>query len=85
MKIEIVVDGRTLSTQSNPDSPKHTVEDTKRRVLKEALASRQLRISEALRARIVISDEQRPVTAPTSLWQQTAALAAARGKGNSKG
>jgi len=84
MKIQIVVDGRVVSTQSDMDTPKIAVEDVKRRVLKVAMESRQLRISEALRARIVISEEEQSVAAPPSLWQQTAALSAARGKRTSQ-
>ena len=85
MKIQIVVDGRIVSTQSDIDSRKLAVEDVKRRVLKVAMESRQLRISEALRARIVISEEEQSVPAPTSLWQQAAAVSAARGKRGSQG
>jgi len=70
----------------NPDSDtrKLAIEDVKWRVLKVAMESRQLRISEALRARIVISEEEQSVAAP-SLWQETAALSAVRGKRSSQG
>ena len=85
MKIQIVVDGRIVSTQSDVDTRKLAVEDVKRRVLKVAMESRQLRISEALRARIVVSEEEQSVASPTTLWQQAAALSVARGKRGSQG
>jgi hypothetical protein len=85
MKIQIVVDGRIVSTQSDFDSRKLAVEEVKRRVLKGAMESRQLRISEALRARIVISEEEQSVTAPMTLWERASALSAARGKRGSQG
>jgi hypothetical protein len=84
VKIQISIGGRVVATHWEVD-PLLSIEEAKRRALREALQARQLRISEAFHARIEVSDERAPTPVPTSFARQLGAVPPNFGRGGFEG